>query len=238
MAHSLREQTPPRSDNDVVEYAPSLAERAIKPKKYGAEVGYVKDPFRMRFIGYESGFEDKAVHFFAAQPTTVDLREQVRARFRLGASTSVHWLDLVRMRADGLRIAYAVKYAADVDDELHALLDAIAAYEGDRIADEYRILTEADLDAVSIENARLVCECARDHDRHALEAVRAVLPGRGDRTTFGEIAEDSGFGWRGYRATVALLQSGLLEAERGRAIGPDTVAIGKMRAMQHKGFTR
>ena len=238
MAHSLREQTPPRSDNDVHEYAPSLAERKIKSKKYGAEVGYVKDPFRMRFIGYESGFEDKVVHFFTAQPTTVDLREQVRARFRWGTSTSMHWLDFVRTRADGLRIAYAVKYADAVDDELRAVLDAIAAYEGDSIADEYRILKETDLDAVSIENARLVCECARDHDRHALEAVRAVLPGYGERMTFGEIAENSGFGWRGYRAAVALVQSGLVEAERGTAIGPDTVAIGKTRAMQHKGFTR
>jgi len=202
--------------------------RRLTPRHVGAEVGEFVDPFRRRYVQWESGLEDKVANWLAALPSTADLREQQLARYRKGLLPAHTFLDFVVTRTDGSRIVYAVRHARDADDELRDVLRAVADHEGDGVADEFRILRETDLDRVSIDNARLVCRCARDFDRAGVARVEDSLPRAGTRTTFRDVARRSGIGARGYRAAVALVQSGLVRPDRGERIRPDAgLTVGK-----------
>lgn len=202
-----------------------MAQRQIKPKRYGAEVGYFPDPFRKRYVAFESSLEEKLALHWASLPSTRDLREQQKAGFRKGGRVRHHWFDYVVTRHDGRRIAYAVKYARDVDDDLIGVLEAVAAHEGDDFADEYRIACETDIDEVRIANARLICRYAGSFDLEAIDVVRPLLPRVEDGSTFGSIADRSGMGERGFRAAVVLVQSGLVRPPKGVPIDESTPAL-------------
>lgn len=204
--------------------------RRLTRKLIGPEIGELLDPFRRRWVVFESGSEEAVGHWLAALPSTVDLREQQLARFPRGAGSGHHWLDYVTKRPDGWRVAYAVKAAHKDEAELEAALKAIAAHGGDDIADEFRILRADELDEVTVANARLVCQFARAFDFGAIGFVEGTLPAEGTQTTFREITQRSGLGTRGYRAAVTLVQSGLVRLARGVAITPDApVTIGVRR---------
>jgi len=91
---------------------------------------------------------------------------------------------------------------------------------GDSFANDFNILTERDVDVVTIANARQIVSCGLDFDKEAQAFILDELPRLDDRIaleTFDRLAGDRS---RGSRAAIALIQSGKLEIELGHFIGP------------------
>ncbi|MBS3652082.1 hypothetical protein KEU06_26115 [Pseudaminobacter sp. 19-2017] len=181
-----------------------------KPRKRGSKIGSVVDPFRRRKVWFESNLEESALVVLLTLPETLEVREQQAAEYVQCGRKRVHYFDFVQHLASG-RIAYAVKYEDDVDDELRETLRCVAQQVGDRFAGEFRTLTEKDLTRIQVENAQDVLDAARDFDFEGQSLAAAVLKALPARVTLAEIARASGLGERGRRAAVALVQKGLLK---------------------------
>jgi len=108
------------------------------------------------------------------------------------------------------------------------MLELVAASNGDAFADEYCILTEKSIDAVSIRNARLIIECCTDFDEAGRAIIRSVLRACGPRVCLGDIGALSGLQQRGFRAAVSLLHEGALSTPPGEALSPQTVAENRL----------
>lgn len=148
------------------------------------------------------------------------MREQVLVKYvdRAG-DRRTHWLDLLVVLKDGTRRACSVKRhgreAAHSDEFLQV---AAGAVEFD--ADEFVILTDQDVTDVEFANAQHILASGREHDAVGQQAAReacARLPGR---VTLGKVAQASGFGERGYRATLVLFKTGELALTPGDEIAP------------------
>lgn len=154
-----------------------------------------------------------------ANPRVVDIREQRRIEYKREGRTLRYTCDLVVTWESGLRVAYEVKYAEDVVRQgTDALLVDVAARCDDTVADEFRILTETDLDLVTIQNGAFVIECAKDQDRLAMEAVGRWLTLAPDVVTLTDVDIGTGLGLRARRAAVALIQTGMLAVPTGEII--------------------
>lgn len=91
------------------------------------------------------------------------------------------------------------------------------------MAHDFRTLSETDIDRTTIANASAIIRCARDYDEEAMDLLRAHLPSCGTTISLQECGKIAGLGSRGYRAAIALLQSGWLTIPAGERIGHDTV---------------
>jgi hypothetical protein len=193
------------------------------PKKRGSRIGTAIDPFRRRRIYFESGLEEVLLRVLIANPDIVEIREQQRATFLFDGELKEHFFDFVVTWRSGRRTAYAVKYQEDVGPDLRRMLQAAATDRRLGLAHDFRFLTEADIDRVTIANASAVIRCARDYDEEALELLRTHLPSCGSDIRLRDCGDIAGLGSRGYRAAIALLQSGWLSMKAGERIGLDTV---------------
>ncbi|MFD2053646.1 hypothetical protein ACFSQT_11265 [Mesorhizobium calcicola] len=168
------------------------------------------DPFRRRSIWFESDLEESALVVLLTLAETQEIREQQKAEYIQHGKKRKHYFDFVQRQASG-RIAYAVKYEQDVDDDLRETLRLISEQQGDRFADEFRILTEKDLTLAQIENAREILAYASDFDFEGQALVTAALQGLPARVLLADVVRVTGLGERGRRAAVALVQKGLLK---------------------------
>ncbi|TPK66326.1 hypothetical protein FJ546_06005 [Mesorhizobium sp. B2-4-19] len=173
-------------------------------------MGAVVDPFRRTSVWFESDLEQSALVVLLTLPETLEVREQQKAEYIQHGEKRKHYFDFVQRQASG-RIAYAVKYEQDVDDELLETLRLISEQQGDRFADQYRILTEKDLTLTQIENAREILAYASDFDFEGQALVSAALQRLPARVLIADIVRTTGLGERGRRAAVALIQKGLLK---------------------------
>ncbi|MGY2049165.1 hypothetical protein [Methylobacterium sp. JK268] len=156
-------------------------------------------------------------------PGVVRIREQRSVRYERVGSQHVYTFDILVDWANGVREAIAVKQTFEGlhRDETVAIVEAICAQKGSRLADDYRAITYETLDPVAVLNGRYIVACGRDHDHAGLRTVRAVLPGLGPVTSLREVALAVGLGQRGVRAAAALLQSGILMNPPGKRLGLD-----------------
>ncbi|MES0022412.1 MULTISPECIES: hypothetical protein [unclassified Mesorhizobium] len=168
------------------------------------------DPFRRRTIRFDSGLEESVLVVLVTLPQTLEIREQQKAEYIQHGEKRRHYFDFVQRTASG-RIAYAVKYKEDVDDDLRETLRLVSEQQGDRFADEFRILTEKDLTLTQIENAREILAYASDFDFEGQALVTAALQGLPARVLLADVVRVTGLGERGRRAAVALVQKGLLK---------------------------
>lgn len=191
------------------------------------------DPFRWVAIWFESALEQDVLYVLVASPHVREVREQQLIRYRgsnggapqYHSDFQVHWWN-------GVISTVEVKY--EEDSKRKAVPTKIgeigrSAFFG--MTDDYRVVTQLDLDAVTIANARAIVACALDDDPEGLEAARRALPRMPESFSLGDVADASGLGFRGYRAAVALLQSGALSLDAGVRIGPDAPArVGRQAA--------
>ena len=177
----------------------------------------------------ESHLELCHLHLLNAMREVVEMREQ--ACFLYGFDperTSRHVFDVLATLACGMRIAFAVK------PEIR-LLSGRFVEEMGRIAwwvrelgfaDETRILTEADIDPVSLRNAEILAavrEPDPEADAVALGVVRA-LPDGGGRT-LRDLTLETGMAARGYRALIRLVRCGVMRLQTHEVIGPGTMIV-------------
>ncbi|NGO54057.1 hypothetical protein [Allomesorhizobium camelthorni] len=195
--------------------------RKPTPKKRGSKIGFVIDPFRRREVWFESGLEENWATVLIARPDVEEIREQQTVSYGNGRT---HTLDFVVTWTSGYRTAYAVKYAADVDQDLRRVLRAIAERNGDDVADDFCILTEEELDLTTIANAREILSCSTDFDFEGQSVVRDYLAGVGRQVRLGDIGKRSGLSYRGYRAAVALFHDGALVADPAELLRVNLVA--------------
>jgi hypothetical protein len=185
--------------------------RKITSRQRGSKIVRVVDPFRRRVIQVESGLEYEHALLQIARSDVREIREQQRPTCIAASRAGRYFVDLLTILTDGFRVAYEVKYAADVKDETKQRLRIICDEVGDRFADAFSIVTEEHISEVAIENAKLIVDCGADADLDAQDAVRAaVAPLAGDVINARRIGVATGLGVRGERAAFALVQSGLL----------------------------
>ncbi len=160
------------------------------------------------------------------QPGVVELMEQQRVHYLSNGILRTHYLDLVLRFRNGNRVAFSIKYEEDREkSDLNAELQAVSDYEGDRVANAYRILREENVNLLEFKNAEQIISCAKDHDVEAQQAVRNCLPKMGKLASPRDIGSFTRLGRRGERAAIALLQSGILELREHAPIHPDAVFI-------------
>lgn len=207
----------------------SVAHRIPTAKKRGSKIVCVCDPFRRRKVWCESGLEEDWCKVMIARRDVIDVREQQMVTY-IGADGEpvIRYFDFVVTWRSGRRTAFAVKHVEDVDDEIRAVLTAVAEQLGNRFADDFRTLTEAMVDRVSISNAWKIVDCAKDLDLEAMDEVRAYLLSAPHELRLGQIGSAIGLGERGYRAAIALIQSGALRIAPGTLIGPDAIATNSL----------
>lgn len=201
---------------DPIYYADSVADRRPSPKNRGSSIGFVPDPFRQRLVYYESGLEYRHLVVLMVNPNITDIREQQRRYFTSGGRKHHYTADFVVTWRDRGRIAYEVKYAIDAKRKgTLDLLRLVSDRVGDDLADEYRLLTEHDVNDTAVKNAKRILWCARESSFAARQAVRQFLSTAPSTISAGEIAHQSGTGPSGLRAAIALIQQGVLSVPPG-----------------------
>lgn len=202
---------------------PSIAQRIPSSRKRGSVVVNSTDPFVCRDIWAESGLEEKWLQILIADPEVREVREQQLAKVMVDGKLRRHWFDFLIIWIDGTRSACAVKYLLGVTPDLEQLLVNAAKQLGDRFASDYRLLTERDLDLVTLGNARQVIEAGKDFDYEAQDCIRAWLPSAPSSISLPDFDLVVGDGQRGRRAALALLKSGELSARSGEVLGPSSI---------------
>ncbi|MBB3952651.1 hypothetical protein [Aureimonas jatrophae] len=217
----------------------SRAGRRPAPKKRGSRTGFVVDPFRGRQYVFESGLEEEALHVLIADPDVTEIEEQLKPVFFRDAKSDEHshWFDQRHRTSKGRRVATAVKYHDDaVRDGLFELLGHVArqAFVIDAdgrlvpFAHEYRIVTERHLDGVRVDNARTIVACGAEQDVEATGIVRGWLQAADRTFPLGIVNGATGLGSRGFRAAVALIQSGAVVVPSGLRIAPETMVVNRL----------
>jgi hypothetical protein len=212
----------------AIDIRPSVAMRKVSARKRGSKIVRLVDPFRKREIQAESGLEEAVALILIARSDLREIREQQRPDVAASSKARRYFVDFLTVDRDGRKVAYEVKYAQDVEAATKERLEILARDAGDSFAAEFRLVTEKDLSAVAIENARLIVDCGSDADLDAQDVVRDSVVGQGGHTTARRIGVETGLGARGVRAAFALIQSGLFKPARGAPLDQDTVlAIGR-----------
>ena len=198
----------------------SVADRTPRPRKRGAIVGCKTDPFRRRAVHYDSGIELKVLTCLIASPRIVEIREQRRVAFDHGGRRHQYFVDFFVVWSDGTRSVIEVKYTRDVArsgvvERLNLMRDRV----GDAVADDWRLVTEDDIDLVTLANAEKIISCGLDFDLEGQAIVRRFLKEAGSGLKFADIRRVLGV--RGYRAAVALVQAGDICVPPGRRIELD-----------------
>ena len=198
-------------------------DRRPKPKWRGASVGTISDPFRGFVHYFESETERAVLTVLFSLPGVARIREQRAVRYERVGSQHVYTFDILVDWTDGVREAIAIRQTFEGlhSDETVAIVEAICAQSGSRLADNYRAITYETLDPVAVLNGREIVACGRDHDHAGLRAVRSVLPELGPITSLREVAKATGLDQRGVRAAIALLQSGILMNPPGERLDLD-----------------
>lgn len=205
----------------LVHYSDSVADRRPSPRKRGSSVGRVPDPFRRRWIYFESGLEHRHLVTLIANPAVSDIREQQTRTYLARGRRHRYTTDYLVTFNSGHKVAYEVKYAETAARKgTEALLQEVCEHVGDDLADEYKLLTELHVNDVAVANAKSIIECGRDFDIRGQEVVRASLMRAPATITLAEIGKLSGLGARGERAAMALIQQGALRFDPAEPLSP------------------
>jgi hypothetical protein len=191
----------------------SAAERTPSAKKRGSYVGHIIDPFRGRKIYFESLLEFQWASVWVADHRVAEVREQQYVKYWDGDCVRIHCLDFALRLKNGQRVGHSTKYAEDVKrTNLEKIIGAVNAFrENRRVADDFRITREIDLNIQDVKNARRIIACGKMRDHEAQAYIRQSLPELPEVVSPREIALHLRMGRRGERAAIALLQSGCLQ---------------------------
>ena len=204
----------------AVLHQPSNCDRRPATASKGHFTGHLLvGPWPGRVLYIESLLEQKWAHCLNAHPKTQTLREQVAFRWRApDRKQRTHYFDLFVEQTDGAFIAYAVKPEAKLTNKFMAEISEIARQaKASGFVDDVRLLTDADLDPVELDNA-LLTYAMRVPDPEADKAAAAVATAMSGIVTLGELTNLIGLDARGYCALIRMIRAGILRATRHERI--------------------
>lgn len=225
----------PDTPSGMVLPGPSQAERNVQGASSAHCIGHtvLGDDHGLRMQG-ESSLEINHFYILNTVKNIVKMQEQVRFYFGWGPKKlKQHIFDVCAVLDTGERIAFAIKPEIRLnstnkekqDFEEHMQAVAWWAFEKD-FADDVRILTEADIDPVALDNAKVLAavrERDSDADLAAIHELRKLPSGGG--LSLRELTLAIGMGARGYRALIRLLRSGDARLQALGRIGPQAVIV-------------
>ncbi|SFQ66955.1 hypothetical protein SAMN05421853_1182 [Roseivivax halotolerans] len=158
-----------------------------------------------------------------ARSGVTDMQEQVLFTFGRQDERR-HFFDMVVTKASGERIAYTVKPEARLKSGRHVEeMRSIAWWVQKKgFAKSVRLLTEADIDRVTLHNAN-INTALRDTDPEAQAAARVVASGLRGAVPLNRLTQQVGLAARGYRALLRLVSAGELAPLHYEKITPETL---------------
>lgn len=172
-------------------------------------------------LEFESKLERDAILTFNARPDVERVLSQYPRVAYIGADGKPHQytFDLQVTLTNGEIVALEVKPEIYVEKRgTRALLARIAAQMPRSVADRVSLVTERNLDAVTVANAELI-HASRFPDPLADEQVRTVIARAAGAVSVAEIARSSGLGPRTVNAVARLIRAGEVRLERHEHIG-------------------
>jgi len=152
--------------------------------------------------------------------------EQQKSQFHWNGVLHDHTVDMIQHFRCGYRRAVFVKYAEDVEGaQLKDIAKAVGEFEDDRLADDYDVSTEEDVNLLDFENAEEIIEAAKSSTSETRAAVVDALPHMADLVTPNEIGSFTGLGEVGANASLALIQADELRLYEQEPIDFNTVLI-------------
>ncbi|GJE41546.1 hypothetical protein AEGHOMDF_0712 [Methylobacterium soli] len=205
--------------------APSRATRKISRRSNRSARVTIVTTTNPRLIRCESNLEAKAAYMLLARPDVVDVTEQPEAVAYLDEQDRrrLHTFDFLVTRADGTRIAIAVKPAKTATRRgLLRLLRRIAAQMSPDFADAVLLLTEEQLPGPLVRNAMMIHGARRGRCEKHDAQVAALVRTLNGRVKVGTLVEVLGLGGEGYRAILRALGDGLLSLVGRRSVEYDS----------------
>lgn len=161
-----------------------------------------------------------------ASGEVVSVSEQQKANYFWNDDLREHYIDTILQYDCGLRRAFFIKCSEDVEEsQIEKRADAVCDYEGKRLADEYVVLTEEDINVLDYENAEEIIEAVKYCKTETRGIVIDALSNMGDIVTPKEIGAFTGLGKTGAIASIALIQSGALELREHEPISSHSPLI-------------
>lgn len=174
----------------------------------------LRDPetARLRIFGSDSQTEFFNLNLKLIDTSVVQVREQVCTPFRRSdGSHAHHYIDLLVTKADGRKIAEAVKPRSRVTPDFMQELEQLRRTMPDGIADEVHLVTEECWKRSEAVNAVLYNRLSLWPDPLADARLRDVLSDMSRVVTLAELAELCRAGGRGFQAGVRAIYEGGLE---------------------------
>lgn len=200
--------------------------RDVPDRSKGSEIGYVLCPRTNIAIKSESGIEHNTIFVLYGD-------REIERVFAQGArishvndngKTVTHTLDLRARRWD--RYVYGLLCGTDskaVYIERREQTRQLAAVTPKSVADELNFVTERDLPAFEVENARLMLSCRRE-DRDEIDtALTALAPSLNNDVSIADVCASLGVGGLAFRPVVRAILYGTLERVTDGLITPDTM---------------
>lgn len=163
-----------------------------------------------------------------ARRDVASIQEQVRFFYGWNPNKpDEHVFDMVVTMRDGQVIAYAVKPEIRLKSGrfLKEMQEVAWWVRHKGFADDVRILTDADINRVTLHNAQMFAVMRNSPDPDAMAAARRVVSGMpaGGGLSLRALTIETGLEARGYRALLRLLREGVLETLKAEAITPTTL---------------
>jgi hypothetical protein len=220
-----------RSHPPVTMPAAPRGSRKITTRSRFSARGYVvahlpAHPDRQQRVGYESNLERSFVLLTLSQPDVADLVEQpFTVIYTDGFGRPRRYtFDYLVVRANGRRTAVEVKTAERANTaRVRDKLSAVAAQLPPKLADEFRLFTNADFEPWMTVNAAQLLHCRRKPDHAADEALASTISGLNGQITIAELVDLTGIGARGFRAIIRAIYANRLRPITPGIHGPKTL---------------
>lgn len=201
-------------------HQPSLADRRVPSASKASFTGHLMvGGWPGRVLYTASWLELRWAYCLDVHPTTAAIREQAAFNWRdRDDVVRTHYFDLLVDQVDGRRVAYSVKPEVRLKEPFLSALSLIAhqAREGGFV-DDVRLLTDADLDPVELDNAMLM-HAWRAPDPHTDRAALEILQAMSGVETLGTLAGRINLGAAGRGALIRLIRSDHLRLLRHELI--------------------
>lgn len=169
--------------------------------------------------------DHQAIQF--ATPDVADVIEQVRFYYGWD-NEKEHTFDMLLTKTSGVRVACTVKPTARLASGKFVEDMQVVAWwvQEKKFASAVRLLTEADIDPITLHNANLNA-AVRDKDPDAEAAVRAVACKLHGAISIKTLTDEVGLKDCGYRAILRLLSKRELQAVHHEQTTPQTLITWK-----------
>eukprot|EP01037_Dinobryon_pediforme_P019444 gene19444-19864_t len=192
-------------------YAPlrSSASREISLRSQGSSRATLVNGSTNQLIECESNIERKAALVLLTHPDVKNVLEQPESvpYYDEMGTVHKHTFDFLVFIKDGMRRAVAVKDSVTaIEKKLHELIDRIGE-QNSTFADEFLVLTDADLSPSQVFNANLIYQMRRTSNPEVDAVVRSIVSQLIGSMTIRNIVAQSKKAGLGFQSIVRLIDA-------------------------------